>query len=364
MYMFTFEVSENYLSEQEQNEFDEFLKHKGLEKNIWPLFATLFRSKVKSGIPLMLRIYENEILFGAVVLVKCNRYGRALFNNRLLAGILDLIKIPYIQWIKFGCGMDVMSNPGFVKYPEREKEMINAVIEFLQKNFFTTIVTDFSANRDIYNTGSELPSLPWAVINCKGMNTIEDYTRDYKNIKRKLIVFRKKGGEYHLHPERLNDEQLLSLKRCFISTADNSAFYLPYQELYLKVAVTTAGTVLKDVYYFTATLNGEFIGYQAALKTGKYLNALHGAFDRNRKSNFHAYDILFVKMTEFAIQHGLELVDFGLVLNYTKQKMVNQTKPMSYFILSKSKFVNRIFTGFLKMTKIQSKEQHKFRESG
>jgi hypothetical protein len=78
------------------------------------------------------------------------------------------------------------------------------------------------------------------------------------------------------------------------------------------------------------------------------LNALHGAFDRDRKTTHHAYDILYVKMTEFALEEGLQICDFGAVLNYTKQRMVNKTLDMSYFLLGKNTIVQKIFSQFLK----------------
>jgi hypothetical protein len=109
-------------------------------------------------------------------------------------------------------------------------------------------------------------------------------------------------------------------------------------------------------------LNGEFLGYQAAIKTGTSLNALHGAFDRERKTTYHAYDILFVEMTGFAIENGLKTIDFGSVLNITKQRMVNNTIPMSYFMLSKYSFVQWFFYRLLKLTKIQGEKQMRFNE--
>jgi hypothetical protein len=78
------------------------------------------------------------------------------------------------------------------------------------------------------------------------------------------------------------------------------------------------------------------IVFQAAMQSGKYLNALHGAFNRDLKSNFHAYDILFVKM-------------------------VNKILDMSYYLLSKSFIIRLFFKFLLKLTKIQSKTQLKFR---
>jgi hypothetical protein len=194
------------------------------------------------------------------------------------------------------------------------------------------------------------------------MNSIEDYTKSHKNIKRKLRVFKNKHGAFKNIDRKLNEAELCSLKKCFQSTAENSVFYLPYQDLYLNAALTTSSTKLENVHYFIATLDNEIIGYQAALKTGEHLNALHGAFDRNRKTTYHAYDILFVKMTEFAIEKGITTIDFGAVINYTKEKMINKSKDMSYFIYSKYYIIQKAFAGILKLTKIQGTEQMKFRQ--
>ena len=358
---YTFELTDKFLSVEEQLVFDDYLNVHELDRGIWEVFASLFRSGVKNTQPLLLRIYSDNELFGAIVLTKCSGYGKALFDNKLLAGFMNLFSIPYYQWIKFGCCMDMMSNPGFVKNPELADEVTRAAIQYLKRKGILTIVNDYTSNARLFENASILPALPHGLIDCSGMSSIEDYLNNYKNIKRKLKTFRNKGGEYIRVEGKLDGQQLDSLKSCFISTAENSVFYLPYQELYLNAALTTSSTSLENVHYFIALMDGEFIGYQAAIKTGKFLNALHGAFDRDRKTTHHACDILYVKMTEFALEQRLKTCDFGAVLNFTKQKMVNKTIDMSYFLLGKNVIVRKIFSWFLKQTKIQGNDQLKFK---
>ena len=257
----------------------------------------------------------------------------------------------------------MMSNPGFVKDPEKSDQVFKAMVRYLKENSLLTIINDYTENIELYESASVLPALPHALINCYSMNSINDYTKRHKNIKRKIKVFKNKGGEYIRINGQLNKAQLTSLKKCFLSTSKKSVFYLPYQELYLNAALTTSSRSLENAYYFIATLDDEFIGYQAALITGNYLNALHGAFDRNRKSTYHAYDILFVKMTEFALEKGLATIDFGAIINHTKEKMINQTKDLSYIIYSKYSIVQKFFNVVLKLTKIQGAKQMKFRHN-
>jgi hypothetical protein len=354
-------LTPEFLSDQEKELFSTHLNSLQLDHHIWDVLLCLFKSGDKYNQPLFLKVYRNEDLIGAAVIIRCSRYGKSLFNNRLLSTAIDLLRIPFYLWIKFGCCMDMMSNPGFVKDPENAEEVHKAMIRYLNKNKILTIVNDYSENASLYKHASVLPALPHALINTSSMTSIHDYTGNYKNIKRKIRVFEKKGGEYNIYRNRLEDEHLAPQKNCFLSTSRNSVFYLPYQDLYLNAAMNTSKTNLEGVYYFVATLDGEFIGYQAAIKTGDRLNALHGAFDRNRKSTFHAYDLLFVKMTEFAIENGLKTIDFGAVINFTKQKMINQSIDMSYFLLSKYIAIKKIFNIFLKLSKIQGKEQLRFR---
>jgi hypothetical protein len=177
-----------------------------------------------------------------------------------------------------------------------------------------------------------------------------------------MNIFRNNGGEFEIACDVLDEELIASVRKCFISTAEKSIFYLPYQDLYLNSALITSQTKIDNVYYFIMKLNGEFLGYQAAIKTGTCLNALHGAFDRERKTTFHAYDILFVEMTKFAIENGLKTIDFGAVLNITKQRMVNNTIPMSYFVMSKFSFSQKFFCRYMELTKIQGDKQMRFQK--
>lgn len=138
---FHFELNDQFLSRDEQDEFREFLQVFDLERNIWEIFESLFRSGVKNGM--------------------------------------------------------------------------------------LTIITDYTNNASLFQNSSILPALPHALIDCSEMSSLEDYLGNYKNIKRKIKTFRNKGGEYLRVEGKLSEQQLLALRRCFISTAENSVFYLP-----------------------------------------------------------------------------------------------------------------------------------------
>ena len=359
--IFTFDLIETYLTDQEIDSFRDCLAENELEENVWRIFGALFQSATKYTKPLLLKVYENGELFGLTVILKCTKYGKALFKNRLMATLFNGLGMPLLLWVKIGCCMDMLSCPGLVRDPSRTHEVHAAMARFLESRGNAIVIMDYSNNGALYPQATTLPCLPHALIDTSQMSRIEDFTGIHKNIRRKMRKFSNKGGTYQIKQRTFPKEYLSELEKCFISTADKSVFYLPYQDLYLESAKTTGLKDIPEVYYFIARLNGEFIGYQAAIKTGKYLNGLHGAFDRERSSNYHAYDLLFVKMAEFAIEHGLHAIDLGVVLNETKAKMVNKTIEMSYYLMSKSALLKWFLGRIFRVTRMQSEEQMKFR---
>lgn len=360
--MYTFEITEQFIPVQERVVFRDFLHFFRIDEGVWKIFECLFNAKTKGTVPLLLRVYENSDLEGAAVIIRCSRYGRSLYDNKLMADFCDLLHIPTYLWIKFGCCMDMMSNPGFVRDPAKSSLIYSAVADYLGKRSWMTMITDYTTNSDLYPNAVALPALPHALIDTSTMNEIGDYVNLHKNIRRKYQIFKSNGGTFQTIHNVLEVKDIETVKKCFISTAEKSVFYLPYEDLYLNSALLTCSTPINNVVYFIARLNGEFIGYQAALKTGECLNALHGAFDRNRPTTYHAYDLLFVEMTQYAIEHNLKLIDVGAVLNTTKQRMVNCTRPMSYFMLSKKPIIGWIFYMITKYSKIQGREQMRFHD--
>jgi len=358
--MYTFELARHFIPEKERGVFRDFLQFQGLDEGIWKIFECLFNAATEGSVPLLLKVYENSDLAGAAIIIRCSKYGRSLYNNKLLAGFCDLLRIPFYLWIKFGCCMDMMSNPGFVRDPAKANLICRAITEYLGKHSLMTMINDYTTNSDLYPTAIKLPALPHALIDTSMMKEISDYIQLHKNIRRKYQIFKNNGGTFHIVRNALEAGDLEAVRQCFISTAERSVFYLPYEDLYLNSALVTSSTPINNVLYFIARLNGEFIGYQAALKTGDCLNALHGAFDRYRQTTYHAYDLLFVEMTRYAIENNLKLIDVGAVLNTTKQRMVNCTRPMSYFMLSRNPLIRWIFYMITKNSKIQGKEQLRF----
>jgi hypothetical protein len=361
--MLAFDLSDTPLQPQEQELFRPWLDQLGLDEAVWPVFDRLFASATPHTRPQVLRARDGGRLRAAAILVRCGRYGQALFARPSLVTLLDLLAPPLHLWFRYGCGMDMMSNPGFFADPDEADDLVGAMAAWLKRHTLATMIYDYSDRAALYPEASELPGLPHALIETAGMTETSDYTGTFGKIGRKVRRFRNKGGTFERIEGPLSDDDLAALRDCFVSTAERSAVPLPYQDLYLASALATSGAGLQNVHHFVARLDGELLGYQAAVQSGKHLNALHGAFDRRRKTTYNAYDLLFIEMVDFALEHNVDSIDVGSVLNQTKQKMVNATVPMSYFLLSRLGPLQTGLAAFLKTTRVQSAEQQRFREA-
>ena len=126
--MFAFDLSDRFLAPAEVALFSDYLEHCHLDSGIWDVFGRLFDAAVPGTSPLMLRVYEESQLCGAAILVQCAKYGRSVYGSRLAARVVDRIGVPFCLWIKFGCCMDMMSNPGFVVDPAKADELQAAMV--------------------------------------------------------------------------------------------------------------------------------------------------------------------------------------------------------------------------------------------
>ena len=93
--MYTFELSDKYLSSEEKDIFGGYLKYHDLDNSIWEVFSCLFNSGVKNTKPRLLKVFKDESLYGVAIIIKCKRYGKSLFNNKLLSGLINIFNIPF-----------------------------------------------------------------------------------------------------------------------------------------------------------------------------------------------------------------------------------------------------------------------------
>ena len=79
--MYTYELTDKFLTKKEIAIFKDYLSSQGLDENIWEVFSSLFNSGIKNTKPLLLKAFKEGSLYGVIIIVECKRYGKSLFNN-------------------------------------------------------------------------------------------------------------------------------------------------------------------------------------------------------------------------------------------------------------------------------------------
>jgi hypothetical protein len=90
------------------------------------------------------------------------------------------------------------------------------------------------------------------------------------------------------------------------------------------------------------------------------IRCLTGAFNRNLTTTHHAYENMIIRVVGFAIEHGIQTVYFGPVLNETKRRMMNRFIPTQLYISSSQTWLLRLFMPILNISRMQSKKLLEF----
>ena len=109
----------------------------------------------------------------------------------------------------------------------------------------------------------------------------------------------------------------------------------PFQDIYGAMVARASALDSPRLVHIVMRLDGTVVGYHSFAESDKALHALSGAFDRERHSNFHAYENMIIETARYCAEHGKTIVEFGPVLNETKKAM------MSGFVRSHARTYSR-----------------------
>ncbi|NIA15707.1 MAG: GNAT family N-acetyltransferase, partial [Nitrospiraceae bacterium] len=322
--MFEMTLDGRMLSREERDVFAGYLSRHGLDEAIWDVFECFTQVGTRMTQPRVLRAHDGGRLVGVAFMARCRAWSGAVFANRLLQQGLDLFGIPACVWIRVGFCAEILANPGFVADGCDYAEVIGAMIDYLRKHSYGTIIIDHAEDEGLHSGSMKYPYVCDGVVPVDGMRTAQDYIDQHRNIKRKIKAFTNKGGTIEVVRGALPEALLDTLGRCMTATVARSVIHAPFQDSFIDVTARTCQCPSENLVHFIAWMNGEMLGYHTFVQTGRGLRMLHGAFDRERRTTYHCYENIIIDTVRFAIEHGLEAVYFGPVMNETKRRMMVQ----------------------------------------
>jgi hypothetical protein len=311
------------ITPEEQARFTTDVERLNLSEGIWDVFNATLQTRTKHSIPLTLRAFDNGSLIGLALIYECRKTGECFFDPPF-STMMDLPAIPMFVWLRYGTTVDHFANPGFVTDGiDRELFVGHSISRLLKHYLFGTVVE--YRDSTAFDGVAKLPFVDNGVINLLGMASIDSYLARGKNLSRKLKKFRNKGGEIRIIRGALPPDLITAALEAFETLS--FGMRTPFQDNYLNMAQAGLTHESSDKVHIVALLHGEYAGHQSFLHAGDSLHCQAGAFDRRRKSTYHAYENIIVSSVEYALQNNLQRIDYGPVTNETKAKMMTGFIP-------------------------------------
>jgi len=155
--------------------------------------------------------------------------------------------------------------------------------------------------------------------------------QEHRHLSRQVHRFRNKGGTVHFHEgpvgEGLADEFVAC---CLASYRKNIHPRTPINvDVYLD-HVRNFFMTFPSALYIYAKLNDRIVGVQVFIRHEQHLELTEsGCFPQT----YHAYENLIVASVRYAVEQGLDRVNYGLVLNRPKDRLMDRETRNPVFLV-------------------------------
>lgn len=344
------------LSSDEKEMYSSHLTELGLDNNIWDLYDKFLTVSSRYSKPRIIRLLEGKKQLAHFYMIKCKDYGATLSHSKIIQFMARSFSIPVYSWIRSGIAAENNANPGFINKSHSNNLNMSSFTELLQRQYFMLFILDLKKRENQYPDSVSIPYSDEGIVDNSQYNSIEDYLRQHKNLKKKFRAYRNQGGRIDIIKGRLSEEDQMNVNHCVTSTSEKSVFKLPYQDIYPAMCKSSSDIDNDRIVHFLCRSDDQFFGYHSFIQFDKQLRCLNGAFNRSLRSTFHAYENMIYKVVEYAIENNIPTVYFGPVLNETKKRMMNQFLSTRLYIYSKYPLILKVFTPILKRSRMVNKQ--------
>jgi hypothetical protein len=347
-----FEISRNPISTAERAIFQTDLQQLGLDDTAWDILNRTLETGTRDSLPQVLRVYDRHRLIGVAFFVECRRVAKHLLPQRWLGNILDLIPIPMFFWVRYTSLVDATGNPGFVAPGIDREEFAAAAIAYLRTVYlYGGVIDEVNPHR----TASELTFTfcDAGIIDLADTIDLESWLTEHKNLKRKINKFKNKNGTIEILRGAMPPEVANFATRLLNSV--DGLICAPFQDNYTNMAIGVCTLPSDRLVHILAKLDNRLVGYQSFVVSDRTLYCLSGVFDRTYHTTYHAYENIILKSIEFALDRGLDKIEYGIILNPTKAKMMNAYRPCAQHYYYRWSWMKAIFAGFIPLTRLAPK---------
>ncbi len=342
------------LTEEEKEVFAGHLRKEELSDNIWDLFEEWVERSTSKVRFFYLKVYQDEELIGLGLFVKIKPFDLKTSYSRLRKSAFIRRIISAISLLSNNCLYVSFRNlitsnltrPFFYREPEMEDIIMEGILTHLKEEKEADMVTivDTSINDKHYkNAGFDIfPSSSEAYFDATKYTDISEYLNKHRNLKKNLK--RKKSvvkTEILQGPISKTDQ--MQVRECLYCSIEESRVNTPCQKFF-EDNVFEGEVYNSDKYiHIFIRIDNRILGFHTFQVCGSNMGGILGGFNRDYSKKGFAYERVIVASLDYAIKNKIRKVQYSLVDNYTKLRLVDSFEQCGLYFYSRNRVNRKVF---------------------
>ena len=168
-------------------------------------------------------------------------------------------------------------------------------------------------------------------ISTKDPGTEQALFEEHRHLSRQVHRFRNKGGTVHFHEGPVREELADDFVACCLDS------YRKNMHPGASIDVDAYGDHVRNfimtfpsALHIYAKLNNRVVGVQIFIRHERHLELTEGGF---LSQTYHAYENIIVASVRYAVEHGLDRVNYGLILNQPKDRLMDKDTRKPVFLV-------------------------------
>lgn len=359
------------ITDNEKQVFINHLELKGLADDVWELFQEWTLLSTKNAEFLYLKVFKRDRLIGMGLFMKIHPFDLRTASatlrkhwilNRLFATASKLSH----HTVYFSFRNLITSNltrPFFYHDPEQSEVVMKAILAYLKnvRNADMVSVIDTAENDGIYKsedfTQFLSPSEAW--FDVSRYENISQYLNRHKSLKKNLKK-RKNRVLTEIKKGPLTDTEKKQINDCLACSKFNSRLSIPGQTFFEDHIPSTSIFNSNRFIHIYIRVDGTIAGFHTFQVSGSVMGGVLGGINRAYSKNSFVYERVIVASLDYAIKQGLKRIQYSLIDNYTKLRLVDFRTPCYLYFYTSNAFRHLAFKHSYKlndMYKLYSLEQ-------
>ncbi|MBF0227808.1 MAG: hypothetical protein HQK76_20365 [Desulfobacterales bacterium] len=228
---------------------------------------------------------------------------------------------------------------------------MKAILTYLKDEKEADMITivDTSRNDNHYQKAGfdKYPSSSEAYFDTTKYTDISEYLNKHKNLKKNL---KRKNNVVttEILKGPISKNKQIQIRECLYCSIEESRVNTPSQQFFEdNIFETEVYNSDKYIHIFIC-IDNRIIGFHTFLVSGSSMGGVLGGFNRDYSRKTFAYERVIVASLDYAIKNKIKNVQYSLVDNYTKLRLVESLEPCSLYFYSRSPMNRSVFKHTLK----------------